>query len=148
MNDSIPGWRGGVWGMFALVSLTLTESLAAQVLFAPPAFLVPGHAVVVVATGDLDGDQQVDIVVAGLDGQVSVYRNRGRAEFEQLGPFATDALAIDLELADLDGDSFLDLAAVTFGSDVVTLLGRGDGSLGRPVRHAATGVAASRALAA
>src|SRR5262245_53064425 len=127
----------------AMTGLFCAVSVAADIVFAPPEFLVPGHAVVCVETGDLDRDGNTDIVVSGLDGQISILRNTGTGAFEQVGPFLTGAFAIDIELALLDHDGFPDLIAVTFVNDVIVLLGRGDGSLGPPAHHTTPGVFAS-----
>jgi hypothetical protein len=130
----------------AMTGLSCAISVAAEIVFAPPEFFFPGHAVVCVETSDLDRDGNTDIVVSGLDGQISVLRNTGTGAFEQIGPFPTGAFAIDIELALLDHDGFPDLIAVTFVNDVIVMLGRGDGSLGPPAHYNTPGVFASRAL--
>jgi hypothetical protein len=77
-----------------------------------------GEPVSSVANGDLDDDGQADLVVAGLEGHVRpVYFNTvGTPRLGKSASFAGAAgpstELVDLQVADLDGDSFLETVGV------------------------------------
>jgi hypothetical protein len=78
-----------------------------------------------VKLGDLDGDGDLDLVVADrLDSAVSVLQNTGAGTFGEEVRFATDVFPIALVLADFDKDSDLDIAATSGngGATTVSLL--------------------------
>ncbi|MEM7247458.1 MAG: VCBS repeat-containing protein [Acidobacteriota bacterium] len=71
------------------------------------------------ATGDLEGDGDVDIVVAsGTDASVAAYLSNGAATpgFTESVIDATLTAAADVQLADIDADGDLDMAAVSEGT--------------------------------
>ena len=89
-----------------------------------------------IATGDLNGDGNLDLVVNGLDGSsqtgwydvVIIFIGLGDGTFAT-GEHVRTARAACVALADLNSDGFLDL--VTCNVDISTLtifLGRGDGA--------------------
>ena len=101
-----------------------------------------------VAAGDLNGDGHADIVASnrsntsGTVDEVSVHLGRGDGTFEASVAYsAGDKFTfgpLDIELADLDGDGDLDVAAansnIADASDhLIVWLGNGDGTLGE--RH-------------
>jgi len=82
--------------------------------------------IIAVATGDVDGDGDVDIAAVGRDGD-RIWLNRGDATFEkgQLGLDDGDRDAITVRLVDVDGDCDLD---VLVGSKSGALLRLNDGA--------------------
>lgn len=102
-----------------------------------------GRGAVDVASGDLNGDGNADLVVT--DGIISVNVALGRGD-GTFGPASPSRLTEDetdapqgIAIGDLNFDGILDLAIAisdtTYGSDgkVAVLLGQGDGSFARPV---------------
>ncbi|MEE2947352.1 MAG: FG-GAP-like repeat-containing protein [Verrucomicrobiota bacterium] len=89
-----------------------------------------------VALGDVDGDGWCDIYLCGLDSPNHLYLNRGDWKFEEVArAYEIDCAGKDstgAALADLDGDSDLDLIVNTIHSG--TLLFRNDGDGFTPVR--------------
>jgi tetratricopeptide (TPR) repeat protein len=62
------------------------------------------------AFGDLDGDGLTDLVVAGDDGRLTVFRNAGQGRFEA-APLGPTARAGVVAVGDYNNDGFLDLLA-------------------------------------
>ena len=80
---------------------------------APPVELttVETQGLVFLRVGDVDGDGQLDIVVASVGRGVGWYRGLGGGQFATGQVIASDSGgAQDLELGDLDGDGVLDVA--------------------------------------
>ena len=84
-----------------------------------------------VALGDVDGDSLPDLYFARLDGPNALYRNLGGWRFEEItdragvaapGRFSTGAV-----LADLDGDTDLDLLVTAMGGPNAAFLNDGTG---------------------
>lgn len=72
-----------------------------------------------VALGDLDGDGDVDAFVTRSEHPNQVWRNDGSGGFEQTGQLIGGSggvaeYSLDVELADLDGDSDLDVFEVNY----------------------------------
>lgn len=84
-----------------------------------------------VEVGDLNGDGQPEIVVAGEQASVSVLVNGGGGDFAagDLTPTGAAGVSRRIALAQLDGDGRLDLLATDSGAAVVRVL-RGDGAGG------------------
>ncbi|MFT7233261.1 MAG: surface protein, partial [Cyclobacteriaceae bacterium] len=97
-------------------------SFAAKVDFAPQTS--PNH----VAIGDLDGDGKMDLAVTNSGSQtISIFRNTGSAgviSFAAQVAFATgvNTLPLDLAMADMDGDSKLEVIVINFVGGTASIL--------------------------
>jgi len=91
-----------------------------------------------VATGDLDGNGDLDVAVACWGGDVlSVLLGDGEGSLRPAVEVPTGANPHALVVADLDGDGALDIASANLGDGAVgVLLGAGDGTFAPVVRHA------------
>ncbi len=92
-----------------------------------------------IALGDLNGDGNLDLVVANDDSNnVSILLGNGDGTFQSAIDFAVDANPRAVALADFNGDGKLDLAVANNGSNNVSiLLGNGDGTFQPAVIFAA-----------
>ncbi len=88
--------------------------------------------------GDLDGDHDLDIVVANgrhWPQQNYIFYNQGRARFKLMRPLGFDlATSYATELADLDGDGDIDIAVGNDTAPNAIFLNEGDGRF----RHSGT----------
>ncbi|MCB9898659.1 MAG: VCBS repeat-containing protein [Planctomycetes bacterium] len=108
-----------------------------------PVAVVPDLLLVqAIATGDMDGDGNVDVVIGGASGggHVGVLLGDGAGELVEASSVVVPGTS-SLALADLDLDGFLDVVA---GHDATgfafhTLHGAGDGSLAAPVTWSTIG---------
>jgi flagellin len=83
-----------------------------------------------IAAGDFDNDGNIDLVGSGSTGSAQLYKGRGNGTFTTLTSFSmTSSSAFSLALEDLNGDGFLDLAALS-ATGVTLRLGAGNGTLG------------------
>lgn len=103
---------GGPWPAWAIQFVPHIVSVEAGVV-------KPGGIVI----GDLNGDEGVDMVMAGSDGVV-VYRNDGRNTFER--KVISKEAAERVRLADLNGDDRLDLLVLLPEQNVVWYENRGN----------------------
>lgn len=93
-----------------------------------------------IAAGDLDGDDDVDLVVGSTNfdldtGPVILLENNGAGRFQIADQIEVRIRPGAIAVADFDGDGALDLAAALIGSDeVAVLLGVGDGRFLNAVR--------------
>jgi hypothetical protein len=92
-----------------------------------------------VATGDMDGDNHVDLAVANFDsGNVSVLLGNGNGTFQDAVNYGADGGPYSVAVGDLNGDDDLDLVVANGSSNNVSiLLGDGDGTFQAAVNYAA-----------
>ncbi len=87
-----------------------------------------------VAAGDVDGDGRPDLVLAGLEGRLELYRNLGAGRFTNVttgsGLVATNAPNRGVVLADLNGDGAPDLLLSTMGGGIRWFRNLGGGRFG------------------
>ena len=88
-----------------------------------------------IVAADFDGDKDVDLAVGFTNGgEVQVLANDGRGNFtRRTVAEPTYGSALDLRAADLNRDGAPDLVAAV-QSDLIVLLGNGDGTFGPPNR--------------
>jgi hypothetical protein len=101
-----------------------------------------------VTAGDFNGDRNPDLAVGNLDSKsISVFLGNGSGTFARVAEQGKGVAAFTLTVADFDADGRQDLAAVNnantryvdkkeYPGSASILLGRGDGSFGKPSDHA------------
>ena len=94
-----------------------------------PVNVAGAHAI---ASGDLDGVNGPDLVVANRDGgSLFVYLNTGDGRLRRAGTYGSSGAPIDVAVVDLDGARGPDLVVMKFFDAVETLFNRGDGTFRR-----------------
>jgi FG-GAP-like repeat/FG-GAP repeat len=105
--------------------------------FAAPTIVSTGPTPVSIATGDFNGDGNIDVASASQTGSaVSVLPTIGAGTFMVAGriPFNVGAFPSSLAVADFNHDGFLDVAATDEGSDNISVTrGNGNGTFQAPV---------------
>jgi VCBS repeat-containing protein len=91
-----------------------------------------------VTTGDVDGDNRVDLLVANyLSDTVSVLKGIGDGTFNAQVTYATGTNPTSVTTGDVNGDGHLDLIVANKGSNTVSVLtGKGDGTFNAQVTYA------------
>ena len=87
--------------------------------------LVVGESPSAVAAADLDSDGHLDLVVVNGHG-VTIFRGDGRGSMVSLGHVPAGENAVDLDLADIDGNGTIDAVVANHETDYLTIL-LGDG---------------------
>ncbi len=129
------------------LALETLEDRLTPVTFGPGTSYTAGINGQTVATGDLDGDANVDVVYGAASGGMFSFLNDGAGNLTQtdISPITDSRTAV---LADLNGDARLDLIAANgTGQQVAVALGRGDGTFQLPISYAVGGPALDLALA-
>lgn len=81
------------------------------------------------ATGDIDNDNDIDIVGIGNDGQIQVMLNSGSGLFSLGASYATSTGAKDIKLADINNDGYLDVLIASYdGYAFDILMNNADGT--------------------
>ncbi len=95
-----------------------------------------------VATGDITGDGLPDVVFAGIQGDIEVFKNLGNWHFTNVtresGLIATNLICRGIVLADITGDGALDLLLSANGEGVHCWRNDGKGHFTDMTREAAT----------
>jgi 6-phosphogluconolactonase (cycloisomerase 2 family) len=86
---------------------------------------------------DLDGDSDLDLVVADYQSnKVSILKNNGDGSFQTKVDYGCGSAPISVFCADLEGDDDLDLAVVNYQSNTVSILkNNGDGTFQSAVNY-------------
>lgn len=84
-----------------------------------------------VELADIDGDSDLDLLVASSSGLVAVHLNNGDGTFGTIRRYATGADPVAVGLGDLDGDAKADLVVAHRGSASISVrAGSGNGRFG------------------
>jgi len=102
----------------------------AQLSFGPQTSLAAGIGPAAIATGDLNGDGRLDLVVANFNSStVSIFLATGAGTFGSHVDLATGPGPNAVAVADLNRDGKLDLVVANLAGDTVSIfLGNGDGT--------------------
>jgi hypothetical protein len=104
----------------------------------PPMTFAVGSGASQIATADLNGDGNADLVVTnGDDATVSVLLGAGDGTFQPQAVYAVNFGVGGVAIADFNGDGFPDLVVVySEGNTASVLLGNGDGTFQPTVNYA------------
>jgi hypothetical protein len=125
-------------------------SSLANVSFTDAVAYPAGFKSYAVFAGDLDGDGNVDLVVANeQEDSVSVFLGLGDGTFRRMpSNFPTGAYPTGGAIADFNGDGIPDVVTANYhGDSVSVLLGNGDGTLQAPRNYATVAGGATSNLA-
>jgi len=107
--------------------------------FMTPTFYQADTAQQRAASGDFNGDGNLDVVVANtysaFGNDISLFLGNGDGTFQTGRIFAAGANSYDVVADDFNGDGSSDLAVVNTSGTVSILLGNGNGNLAAPVAY-------------
>ncbi len=114
------------------VAATKTCFALPNVSFADAVSYPSGDKTYAIFSGDLDGDNDLDLAAANEQASsISVFLNDGAAAFTRLGPFETGVYPTGMVIADFNNDDLADVVTADYrGDSVSVLLGTGGGNLG------------------
>jgi ankyrin repeat protein len=123
-------WSEGQWTENPVMYLELQPFRYDSIPFAPAVNYGAGNGPRFLFCADLDGDGDLDLVVANyLGDSVSVLKNNGNGTFQTKVDYAVGDYPGNVFCADLDGDADLDLAVTNaFSDDVSILRNNGNGT--------------------
>ena len=102
----------------------------------------------VVAVGDFNGDNHLDIAVNSSTNMIRVLLGNGDGTFQSPASYSTGTGPVALAVADFNGDNRFDLVVANAGSGTVSvLLGNGDGTFQSHVDYAIGGTPQGVAVA-
>lgn len=101
---------------------------ASQTYDAKPAGDLTARTAISLAAGDIDGDGDIDVVIANSGSQVVNLMNDGSGLFAGAATVATNVTATEIDLADINGDGVLDIVAAGTSTYLAILAGNGDGT--------------------
>ncbi len=142
---------GGVWQGAGTTCAPNPCPIPPTCLFADPVPFDAGIEPYSVASGDLDGDMDLDLAVANwLSDDVSVLLNNGDGTFAAQVTYAltVGGAPASVAMGDLDNDGDLDLAITLYLTDeVAALLNDGNGSFAAPAMYVVQGEPSRIAIA-
>jgi len=102
--------------------------------FSNPIFIAEAEDPAAVVSGDLDGDDDIDLVYADFElNAVRVHLNNGDGTFAPFVQYPAGEAPLRIALDDLDGDGLPDIATANPATGTVTvLLNAGSGTFGSP----------------
>lgn len=103
--------------------------------FAPLSRLPLSGPALAIATGDLDENGSIDVLVTVFPARVAVFSNSGSGTLNGPVEYPLPATPLSIELADATGDGHLDIVHTALQS-IRVLPGVGDGSFGTPIESA------------
>ncbi len=84
-----------------------------------------------VDAGDVNNDGKMDLVTVESTNTISVWLNNGNATFSRSASYTTGSSPTTPEIADFNGDGWLDIASADSGNALVSVrLNNGDGTFG------------------
>ncbi len=123
------------------IALTLFPVTHGQASFDDAVLYGAGLGPAAVAIGDLDGDQDNDLAVVNVGGDLRILFNNGNGTFQSAVAhndlWPSSSYTSDVQIADLDRDGDRDLAVAftTVLGSVSILLNDGDGTFAPPVEY-------------
>ncbi len=107
------------------MSVMLNTSTAGNISFGPKTDFPSVNAPAGIAIGDIDGDGKPDVAVSGYNGGVSAFHNEstaGTINFAGSVSFAPGSQAVNVVIADLDGDGRPDLEVPNRNVNTLSIL--------------------------
>lgn len=114
--------------MAALAAFALSTHVAPGAALRLTGSYQTGSRSLLLATGDLNSDGNLDVVAAGAEGTVSVLLGSGNGSLALRAQYAVQDWPRSIRLVDLNGDKILDLLH-TNGLGLIVMEGLGDGTL-------------------
>jgi hypothetical protein len=108
---------------------------AKSLTFAVPVDYPTGAGAFAVATGDLNGDGKLDLVLLDHTAGARLMFNNGDGTFTSPSDKSVGSSPIAVALGDIDGDGRLDIVSITVQGEVVVVLNQGGASFAPPVNY-------------